>query len=190
MELIYAIILGTAFGFVLQRVGAADPDKIIGMLNLTDLHLAKAILSAIGIASAVFFAAVLLGLVGMDHVSIKAMYWGVLPGGALLGLGWALSGYCPGTGIVAAGAGRMDGVFFILGGLVGAGIFTVRYHLLKGTWWLEELFGGKTSLVQTGSSNALIDTSWSPVVAISIGVAFIVMALVLPKCFRRNTLND
>ena len=184
MEILYAIILGTLFGFVLQRVGAADPDKIIGMLNLTDLHLMKAIFSAIGIASALFFLCVMLGLTDTGNMSIKGMYWGVIFGGLLLGFGWAVSGYCPGTGIVAAGSGRLDALFFIVGGLVGAGIFTMLYSHLEGSWILGTLFGGKVSLVETNGATALIQAGWGQIVAVVIGLAMIGIAVVLPEKFR------
>ena len=184
MEIIYAIVLGTLFGFVLQRVGAADPDKIIGMLRLTDLHLMKAIFAAIGIASALFFVGVMLGVFDAGHLSIKSMYWGVIVGGLMLGAGWALSGFCPGTGIVAAGAGRFDGVFFVLGGLVGAAIFMLGYGQLKGTWLLGELFGGKTSIVESSSSTALVGGNWGMMIAIGLGVAMVVVAKMLPDSFR------
>ena len=55
MELILALFLGTLFGFVLHRVGASNPENIINMLRLTDLHLMKAILFAIGASSSVLF---------------------------------------------------------------------------------------------------------------------------------------
>ena len=185
MEIILAIVLGTLFGFVLQRAGAADPDKIIGMLNLTDLHLMKAIFSAIGMASALFFLGVVLGVTDTGHVSIKAMYWSVIAGGLLLGFGWALCGFCPGTGVVAAGYGRLDGLFFVLGGLAGAGVFTVVYVHLQGTWIQGALFGGKASLVETGSSSALFGAGWGQLVAVALGVLMIVIAKFLPEHFRQ-----
>ncbi len=49
MNIVLAIILGLLFGFILQKAGAANPQRILGMLRLNDLHLAKVILFAIGI---------------------------------------------------------------------------------------------------------------------------------------------
>jgi uncharacterized protein len=180
METILAIVLGVLFGFVLQKVGAADPDKIIGMLRLTDLHLMKAILTGIGVSSSILFAGMMLGWIDPGHLSVKSMYWGVIVGGVLLGFGWALGGFCPGTGVVAAGSGRIDGLVFIVGGLVGAGLFTAMYGGLADTWLFTELVGGKTTLVFTGESTALLESSGSRVIAFVIGLAMMVVAKLLP----------
>jgi hypothetical protein len=181
MDILLAIILGTLFGYVLQRIGAADPDKIIGMLRLTDLHLMKVILAGIGISSALLFAGLLAGIFETVHFDIKAMYWGVIIGGLMLGFGWAIGGYCPGTGVAAAGSGRVDGLFFILGGLVGAGLYTVTYRYIEDTWVLQQVFGGKTTLVTTGHASAIINLDWSPILAITLGLLMLLIAKVLPS---------
>lgn len=184
MEIINAIILGTLFGFVLQRVGAADPDKIVGMLKLKDLHLMKAILTGIGSSSALLFICLMTGIVDPEQLSVKALYWGVIAGGLILGVGWALSGFCPGTGVVAAGTGRKDSIFFILGGLVGAALFAAMYGSLKETVLFQKLLGGKTALVFTDSFPALIEASWSPIIAVVIAVVMIAAARALPDSLR------
>ncbi len=184
MDILFAIVLGVLFGFVLQRVGASDPEKIVGMLRLTDLHLMKAIFTGIGLSSAVLFLGLMSGIVDSGHLSVKTMYWGVAAGGLMLGFGWALSGFCPGTGVVAAGSGRKDALFFIFGGLVGAGLFTIMYRSVEGTWLLEKVWGGKTTLVLTGKSSALLEMGWSPLIAIVIGLAMMWIAKVLPERFR------
>lgn len=184
MEIVIAVILGILFGFVLQRIGAADPEKIIGMLRLTDLHLMKAILSGIGMASLFLFLGLMTSWIDAGHLSIKSMYWGVVVGGALLGFGWALAGYCPGTGIVAAGAGRIDAMFFLIGGLMGAGIYTAFYETLMGTWLFESVLGGKATLATTGSSTALITGDASQFYAILLGLMMVVIARLLPERLR------
>ena len=184
MNILLAIILGILFGFVLQRIGAADPEKIIGMLRLTDLHLMKAIFAGIGISSALLFIGLMTGLVDAGHLSIKTMYWGVIIGGMLLGFGWAVAGFCPGTGIVAAGSGRKDGLFFVLGGLLGADLFTKFYSLIENTWLFEKAWGGQITLVENGTTSSLLEFSNNQIVAVIIGLVFITIAYFLPKKFR------
>lgn len=185
MTLLAAVILGTVFGFVLQRVGASNVQKIWGMLTLTDLHLAKAIMLAIGLSSMVLFAGLSWGWVDSAHISIKASYIGVLVGGALLGLGWALAGYCPGTGVAAAGEGKPDAWLFIGGGLGGALLYMLSYEQLANTFLFDNLAGGKSTLASASSKYpALLGDFSAPAVAISIGMLFVIVAFVLPKRLR------
>ena len=184
MDIILAVVIGTLFGFVLQRIGAADPDKIIGMLRLTDLHLMRTIFAGIGISSALLFIGMTAGVIDPGHLSVKSMYTGVIIGGMLLGLGWALSGFCPGTGVVALGTGRIDALFFILGGLGGAAVYMMMYGSLKSTFLMEKLFGGKSTLVLTGKSTPLLEMSWSPWIAVGIGIMMLIIAKLLPERIR------
>lgn len=118
MDMTLAILLGLFFGIALNLTGATNPEKIIRMQNLTDMHLTKTILLAIGTASAGLFIALIFGLIDPAHISIKTAHMGVIIGGALLGAGFAISGYCPGTGLAAMSTGRKDAAVFVLGGVL------------------------------------------------------------------------
>ena len=140
--IILAIVIGAAFGFALDRVGATNPGYIISMLRLGNLHLMKTILLAIGVSSVVLFAGLLAGVIDPGHLSVKTAYAGVIIGGALLGLGFAAAGYCPGTGLAAAATGRKDALFFTAGGLLGAAAYMGSYAWVKGTGVLDSIAGG------------------------------------------------
>ena len=182
MEIISAILIGLLFGFVLQKAGAANPQKIIEMLRLKDFHLMKAILSGIGLSSLLLFILMALGIMDNSNLSVKTAYIGVIIGGAIMGAGWAITGFCPGTGIAAAGAGRKDALSFILGGLVGAFIFTLAYGSLKSTFMFDKIGGGKATLAATNPEKyiTLIASIPSVVVAGGIAVVFIFIAWKLP----------
>ncbi|MFC3615868.1 YeeE/YedE thiosulfate transporter family protein [Lutimaribacter marinistellae] len=180
-SILLAIVIGAAFGAVLDRIGASNPNWIGRMLNLTNLHLMKTILLAIGIGSALMFGGQMLGLVDVGHMSVKAAYAGVFIGGLMLGAGWAVAGYCPGTGVVAAASGRKDALFFIAGGLLGAAAYMVTYPTWKASGLLDSFAGGKVTLGTVPSSKFDGLTALpGDVLGLVLGLAFIVIAFALP----------
>lgn len=182
MTIILAIILGVAFGVVLDRIGASNPNWIGKMLSLANLQLMKTIMLAIGIGSVLMFAGQMIGFVDVGHMSVKTAYVGVFIGGLMLGAGWALSGYCPGTGVCAAASGRKDALFFIAGGLLGAAAYMVTYPMWKASGILDKIAGGKVTL------GAVPDAKYDGVFAmqgdilgIILGLCFIAIAFLLPE---------
>ena len=182
MNIILAIILGVFFGFALQRVGATNPQNIINMLRLKDLHLMKTIFFAIGISSTLLFLLMTAGIIDSGNLSVKSSYFGVIAGGALLGLGFAIAGYCPGTGLAALADGRKDALFFVGGGLLGALLYTLVYGNIKGTWLFDKIAGGKVMLA-SGSEKfePLLPMIPGTLLAAAIGIAFMLIAWILPK---------
>lgn len=179
LSIFLAIVIGAAFGAVLDRIGATNPNLIGRMLNLTNLHLMKTILLAIGTASVLMFAGQMVSLVDVAHMSVKAAYAGVFIGGLLLGLGWAASGFCPGTGVAAAASGRRDALAFVAGGLLGAAAYMVTYPAWKASGLLD---GAKLTLGSVPGSkvDALVPAISGDLVGILVGLVFIVVAFLLP----------
>ncbi|RVT83248.1 hypothetical protein DXV76_13430 [Rhodobacteraceae bacterium CCMM004] len=181
MSILLAILIGAAFGFVLDRIGATNPTVITGMLTLRRLALMKTILLAIGTGSILMFGGQMLGLVDVAHMSVKSAYIGVFIGGLLLGLGWAAAGYCPGTGVAAAATGRKDALFFIAGGLLGAAAYMATYPAWKATGLLDSVAGGKVTLGEVPESgyDGLFAVS-GDLLGIALGLVFVVVAFALP----------
>lgn len=180
-SILLAIVIGAAFGAVLDRIGASNPGVIGRMLNLTDLRLMKAILLAIGTGSFLMFGGQMIGLVDVGHMSVKSAYVGVILGGALLGAGWALAGYCPGTGVVAAASGRRDALFFFAGGLLGAAAYMVTYPAWKSWGLLDGFAGGKVTLgAVPGADYSGLTAIPGDILGLVLGLGFIALAVALP----------
>lgn len=182
MDIVLALLIGGAFGATLDRVGASNPGYIIRMLNLTNLHLMKTILLAIGVGSALMFGGQMVGLVNVGHMSVKAAYLGVLVGGGLLGAGFAVSGFCPGTGLVAAATGRRDALWFAAGGLAGAAAYMASYSWVQSTGMLENIAGGKATLGAIPGTEypALMPALPGQILGLALAAAFIAVAFALP----------
>ena len=118
------VAFGVLFGFILSRVGATSYDAIAGMFLLQDLHLVGVIGVAIATSALGF---VLLRRAGGRArngaplaLQKKPGQRGLVVGGLLFGVGWALAGTCPGTSLAQIGEGRLAGLFTFAGILLGA----------------------------------------------------------------------
>ena len=117
------VVFGALFGFLLVRAGATSYDAIAGMFRLEDLHLVGVIVLAIA-TSAIGFA--LLRRRGVARggaklaLETKPVKAGLVPGALLFGVGWALTGACPGTAIAQLGEGRLAGAITLAGIVLGA----------------------------------------------------------------------
>ncbi len=192
MEILLAIILGGAFGFVLHRIGATNPTRLIDMLRLSDLKLEKIILFSIGLTMVTIFAINTIAP-GSIHFSIRTAYWGVFVGGLIFGLGFAMAALCPGTGVAALGEGRVDAMFYVIGGLVGTFLLALSWDWLTQTalFHLVTDLGAKVTLaegvVRHGREMpAVFDNVPGIVVALIFGGALMALAFVLPQKLREK----
>ncbi len=127
--LIIGFLIGCAFGAILYLGGATSYRRIMGTLLLKDMWIIKLMATAIGVGTLGVY---LLDLGNLANLSIKPVYiWGVALGGAIFGIGWALSGYCPGTCVVGTSEGKKDALFTLLGALTGAFVFALVYPALE-----------------------------------------------------------
>lgn len=130
-KLIFGLITGFLLGFTLQKAKLVRYDVIVGQLRLQDFTMVKVMLTAIVVGMVgIYF----LRDVGVVKLSVKSTHLlATIVGGLIFGIGFALLGYCPGTGIGAVGEGRTDAFWGgVLGMLVGAGLYAEVYHHLKG----------------------------------------------------------
>lgn len=120
-QLLLGLVFGIAFGFLLQKGGVAKYEVLLGSLLLTDFTVMKIMLTAILVGMVGIFGMHALGLVKL-HVK-PTRYAANVIGGLVFGAGFALLGYCPGTGAAALGQGNLDAVAGIGGLLAGSYVY-------------------------------------------------------------------
>lgn len=100
--LFWGLLAGVAFGFILQRVGALY-DNILKMLRLLDLKIAQFMFFAVAVSLVGIYT---LNSLGVGSITNLPLHPGVLVGGLVFGVGFGLTGYCPGTVIGAMAEGK------------------------------------------------------------------------------------
>ncbi|QWD60865.1 DUF6691 family protein [Polynucleobacter sp. MWH-UH35A] len=127
-EIISGLLLGAGFGFVLERAGFGNPNKLTGQFRLTDWSVFKVMFTAIVFAAVGLMVLEKVGMVDASSLFIPPAFLGAAAlGGAFVGAGFAIGGYCPGTSVVGFMSGRIDAAIFLLGLLVGTIVFAVIY---------------------------------------------------------------
>ena len=131
-NLLFAFLIGIGFGIAIEQAGFSSSRKLVGMFYGYDTTVLKVFFTAAIVALIGSQLMSLSGLLDLGKVTVNEFY--ILPsiaGGIVMGAGFILGGYCPGTGISALSIGKIDGLVFTLGGMFGAFIFAETYPLIK-----------------------------------------------------------
>ena len=140
VNLILALILGVFFGFFLERGGLGNPHKLTGIFYLTDFAVPKAMFTAILVAATGLCVLSDLKVLDMSKVYIiPTFFWPQLIGGALFGLGYLVSGYCPGTAVAGLASGRLDALVAMIGIGSGTLLFSVLFPWLTGFYQTSDM---------------------------------------------------
>jgi uncharacterized membrane protein YedE/YeeE len=126
-----APVFGLAFGWLLERGRVLDYDVIVNQLRLRDFTVLKVMLTAILVGGVGVYALVELGAARW-HLR-DANLGGAALGGLLFGVGMAIYGYCPGTGLAAAATGRTHALVGVAGMIAGAIAYAFAFDWLRGT---------------------------------------------------------
>jgi len=129
-KLLMGLSLGIVFGFAIHKSRMTRYETIVGLLRLRDFTMLKVMLSAIVVGMVgIYF----LKDIGILKLSPKPALIGAnIIGGLIFGVGFALAGYCPTTGIGSIAEGRYDALLGAIPGmLVGAAIYAEAYTYLR-----------------------------------------------------------
>ncbi len=134
-NLVLALIIGFIFGVLLEQAGFSSNKKLVGIFYGYDftvwrVFFTAAITAMVGVLTLSHF-----NLLDISLIYISPMYlWSVVAGGIIMGFGFILGGYCPGTSLCAAAIGKLDAMVFILGVALGVFVFIVGYPMFEGIY--------------------------------------------------------
>lgn len=129
-NLFLAFIIGIGFGFVLEQSGFSSSRKLAGVFYGYDTVVLKVFFTAAitGMLGLLFFS--LFGWIDLNLVYVNPTYLtSAIAGGVIMGVGFIMGGYCPGTSFCGASIGKIDALVFIGGLFLGVFIFGLGYNL-------------------------------------------------------------
>ncbi len=130
--LILSFVIGIGFGFFLERAGFGNANKLVKQFYFEDMAVFKVMFTAIITAMIGLFFLTAIGFLELDMVYMSPSH--ITPqivGGLILGAGFIIGGYCPGTSLVSTATGRIDGMFFLGGVMFGILSFGGIYPVIE-----------------------------------------------------------
>lgn len=132
LNFIVALVVGILFGVILEQAGFSTSKKLVGLFYGYDFTVLRVFFTA-GIVA-------MIGVMGLEHyglIDVNLIYinptflWSAIIGGLIMGLGFVVGGFCPGTSVCAAAIGKIDAMIFIVGAFFGVLIFAEGYPLFE-----------------------------------------------------------
>ncbi|MBT8301381.1 MAG: YeeE/YedE family protein, partial [Maribacter sp.] len=147
-NIIIAVLIGLAFGFILEASGFSSSRKLAGLFYGYDFAVLKvfftaALVSVIGLSYMDY-----LGWIDMTQLYVHPTYlWAAIIGGAIMGIGFVAGGFCPGTSICAVAIGKLDAWVYVVGIMIGIVIFSESFGTFESIY--NDIHLGNITLVDS-----------------------------------------
>lgn len=177
--MVSGLVCGVLFGFALENAGFGSPAKLTAQFRLTDWSVFKVMFTAIVVAAVGLWGLRVIGLLAADSLFVpQALVMASAVGGALIGLGFAIGGYCPGTSMVGMASGRLDALVFVLGLFIGTTAFAGFYgDAIRAMMAIGQFVDGDTFADVYGVADPIM---------LAIMAAFLVAVFYLGSWFERR----
>ncbi len=118
------VLIGAGFGIALELAGFGDSRRLAVQFYFKNMTVLKTMFTGILVACLLIFLSAGLGWLDFSQLAVNQTFlWPGIVGGLIMGVGFIVGGYCPGTSLVATASFKIDGLFFLVGTIVGAGLF-------------------------------------------------------------------
>lgn len=132
-----ALLIGVAFGYILEASGFSSSRKLAGVFYGYDFVVLRVFMTAVMVTMIGLVYFNYLGWIDLTKIFILPTFLNsVIVGGIIMGLGFVMGGYCPGTSFTGIAIGKLDALFFTLGLYLGILIFSLIFP------WVEKLYYG------------------------------------------------
>jgi rhodanese-related sulfurtransferase len=133
LNILSGLLVGIAFGYVLEQAGFSSSRRLAGLFYGRDFTVLRVFFTAAITATSGVLLLGWAGLLDLDAIYVNPLFLGpAILGGVVMGLGFILGGYCPGTSVCAAAIGKKDAIVFVLGGFLGVLLYGEVYPALSG----------------------------------------------------------
>lgn len=133
LNFIIALVIGILFGAILEQAGFSTSKKLVGLFYGYDFTVLRVFFTA-GVVA--MFGVMMLdhwGYLDVNLIYINPTFLGAaIVGGLIMGMGFVIGGFCPGTSVCAAAIGKIDAMYFIVGAALGILLFAEGYPLWEG----------------------------------------------------------
>jgi hypothetical protein len=152
-DLIIALILGFGFGFILEQAGFSNSKRLVGLFYGRDFVVLKVFFTAGITAMICVLVFAHFGLLDISLIYINPTFLhSAIIGGLIMGVGFIIGGFCPGTSICAAAIGKLDAITFVMGSFLGIYFFMEIYPFIE-DMYLAGNMGAVTVSEMLGISN-------------------------------------
>jgi rhodanese-related sulfurtransferase len=120
LNLIVAFLIGVGFGYILEQAGFSSSRKLTGLFYGTDFAVLRVFFTAGATAMAGVLLLSKLGWLDASVIFVNPTFlYSALIGGLIMGVGFVVGGYCPGTSLCGLSVGRVDALAFTIGSVIG-----------------------------------------------------------------------